>query len=303
MKKEYIRSPFFYVGDKYKIIKQVEPLFPKKINRFIEPFTGGGTVFMNVEAKEFLVNDLNKEIVTIHRMLKKYKNKPDDFFDRVYSTALKYDLSRSFKEDIIPKTLRRQYIKTYYSKYNKEGYNKLKSDYNESDRDPFLLYILMIYGFNRMIRFNKSGLFNLPPGNVDFNKNVVRALEHYFDVFNNKSIKIYNKDYGEFLKKINFQEGDFLYLDPPYLISNCEYNKMWDRTNENELLELLIQLDKQGVKFALSNVVSHKGFENNILKEWISNNGFNVHPIESKYISYHDNNHNGTIEVVVTNYV
>ena len=50
----------------------------------------------------------------------------------------------------------------------------MKDDFNETG-DIILLYLLLIYGFNHMIRFNKSGKFNLPVGNVDFNKNVYKA--------------------------------------------------------------------------------------------------------------------------------
>ena len=41
------------------------------------------------------------------------------------------------------------------------------------------LYLLLIYGFNHMIRFNRAGQFNLPVGNVDFNFNVEQALKDY----------------------------------------------------------------------------------------------------------------------------
>nr|WP_308149923.1 DNA adenine methylase [Spiroplasma sp. AdecLV25b] len=39
------RSPFFYVGDNYKLIKQLNDIFPTNINTLIEPFCGGGSVF------------------------------------------------------------------------------------------------------------------------------------------------------------------------------------------------------------------------------------------------------------------
>ena len=56
------RSPMFYVGDKYKLIKEIKQYFPKDINTFIEPFVGGGTVFLNVEAKKYILNDIDKNI-------------------------------------------------------------------------------------------------------------------------------------------------------------------------------------------------------------------------------------------------
>ena len=52
MKKEVNRSPLFYVGDKYKLISEIKTYFPQCINRFIEPFVGGGSVFLNIDAEE-----------------------------------------------------------------------------------------------------------------------------------------------------------------------------------------------------------------------------------------------------------
>ena len=56
----------------------------------------------------------------------------------------------------------------------------MRSDFNNDKDDMMLLYMLLIYGFNRMLRFNSKGDFNLPVGNVDFNKNVVNALKFIF---------------------------------------------------------------------------------------------------------------------------
>ena len=52
------RSPLFYVGDKYKLIPEIKPLFPGKIRRFIEPFVGGASVTLNVDADSYLLNDI-----------------------------------------------------------------------------------------------------------------------------------------------------------------------------------------------------------------------------------------------------
>jgi len=65
----------------------------------------------------------------------------------------------------------------------------MRSDYNTDKNDFVKLYLLLIYGFNRIIRFNSSGDFNLPVGNVDFNQNVYNALSSYKVFTNNKDIK------------------------------------------------------------------------------------------------------------------
>ena len=191
-------------------------------------------------------------------------------------------------------------MKTYYSKFNKENYNKLKNDYNE-DKDISKLYLLLIYGFNHMIRFNRNGEFNLPVGNVDFNKNVYEAILNYLSFAKDKEIEYSTKDYIDFIKEINFKEGDFIYLDPPYLISNSEYNKNWTSEDEERLYDLLDFLDEKNVYFGLSNMTNHKGNTNEILKERMKK--YIVYEIESNYISRFDNTiKKNSKEVYVTNY-
>lgn len=44
MNDKILRSPFFYVGDKHKLINEIRKFFPQKIDTFVEPFVGGGSV-------------------------------------------------------------------------------------------------------------------------------------------------------------------------------------------------------------------------------------------------------------------
>ena len=81
MKKEVNRSPLFYVGDKYKLISEIKTYFPQSINRFIEPFVGGGSVFLNIDAEEFLLNDIDTNVIDIHKFLCSYSKKPNVFFE------------------------------------------------------------------------------------------------------------------------------------------------------------------------------------------------------------------------------
>lgn len=66
------------------------------------------------------------------------------------------------------------------------------------------LYLLLIYGFNHMIRFNSKGLFNLPVGNVDFNENVYNALKNYIDFIQQNTIIFHNGDYIDFLNHTTY---------------------------------------------------------------------------------------------------
>ena len=299
MNDKILRSPFFYVGDKHKLINEIRKFFPQKIDTFVEPFVGGGSVFMNVQANSYCLNDI--DFIRLHRHLCKCANNQNKLFALIDKLICQYGLSRSYKEDIIPHELKWCFKKTYFARFNKAAYIKMRDDFNQaSQKDMTLLYLLLIYGFNRMLRFNKNGEFNLPVGNVDFNANVVATLKEYFEQVILKRPKWYNKDYKAFIKGLELSERDFIYLDPPYLITFSEYNKLWNEKNEEELLALLDKLNDRGIRFAISNVTHYKGRENTIFTNWCSK--YEVHPIVSNYISYHDNTIKEFNEVLVINY-
>lgn len=301
MKKKILRSPLFYVGDKYKLMGEIGTYFPDNIGKFVEPFVGGGSVFMNTVAEQYYLNDIDSYIIGLHKYLCKAANKHTSFFAHVENIIKAYGLSYSYKEDTVPCELKKQFKKTYFAKYNKVAYEQMRTDFNESPKDDMsVLYLLLIYGFNRMLRFNKSGDFNLPVGNVDFNSNVALTLIDYFQEVKSKKPKWYNLDYKAFLKKIHLSENDFIYLDPPYLITFSEYNKLWNEQDERELLQLLDQLNGRNIRFAISNVTHYKNRRNGIFIDWAQK--YQAHSIKSNYISYHDNSIKQFDEVLITNY-
>ena len=296
MKKGIARSPLFYVGDKYKLIREIKTHFPDNIGRLIEPFVGGGSVFMNVEAEEYLLNDLDRFVIAIHQMLCGYIGRLDDFYNEFVEIVDRYGLSLSYRANVVPDELKKAFPKTYYAKYNKEGYNRMKADFNQGGQ----IDIQMFYGFNRMLRFNKKGEFNLPPGDVDFNANAYEALSDYFTILQNRHIEWNNLDFREFLHGIEYRQNDLIYLDPPYLITFSEYNKFWNDETEHDLLTLLDELNQEGVRFAISNVTHYRGKINEEFLNWSAH--YNSYPIKSNYISFNDNTIKQFNEVLVTNY-
>ena len=301
MKNGIAPSPLFYVGDKYKLIREIKTHFPDNIGRLIEPFVGGGSVFMNVDAEEYLLNDLDRFVIAIHQMLSGYIGRLDDFYNEFVEIVDRYGLSLSYRANVVPDELKKAFPKTYYAKYNKEGYNRMKADFNQGGQiDIQMLYVLLIYGFNRMLRFNKKGEFNLPPGDVDFNANAYEALSDYFTILQNRHIEWNNLDFREFLHGIEYRQNDLIYLDPPYLITFSEYNKFWNDETEHDLLTLLDELNQEGVRFAISNVTHYRGKINEEFLNWSAH--YNSYPIKSNYISFNDNTIKQFNEVLVTNY-
>lgn len=301
MKNGIARSPLFYVGDKYKLIREIKTHLPENIGRLIEPFVGGGSVFMNIEAQSFLLNDADFYVMAIHKLLSSYVGKEDSFFKEFFGLVNKYHLSISYKENTIPPELKKKYPKTYFAKFNKEAYLLMKKDFNNGGKKDILcLYALLIYGFNRMLRFNKKGDFNLPVGDVDFNKNTYEALVDYFRLVGQKHIDWFILDFREFLNNIEYQPNDLVYLDPPYLITFSEYNKFWNEDTEHDLLTILDNLHRRNIHFAISNVTHYKGKINNEFLDWSAQ--YNSYSIKSNYISYNDNSIKSFNEVLVTNF-
>ncbi|MBR2506575.1 MAG: DNA adenine methylase, partial [Bacilli bacterium] len=102
---------------------------------------------------------------------------------------------------------------------------------------------------------------------------------------------------------------DFVYVDPPYLITCATYNEQggWDEAAEKDLLAFLDELHSKHIRFALSNVLRSKGKENRLLIEWLEKNTGKYTAIPLNY-SYSNSNYQTkdktsvSEEVLIINY-
>ena len=295
------RSPLFYVGDKYKLMSQLKLLFPQNISTFYDVFCGGGSASINANAKNYVLNDINSKVIELHNLLIENSNDINSFIEKMHRHIKEYGLSHS--EIILPSGInnyKKLYPKTYFAEYNKKSYRILRQDYNKN-HDVEKLYLLLIYGFNHMIRFNSKNEFNLPVGNLDWNKNVTDALLNYSNWANeSKQIKLFSLDFINFLNISILKKNDFLYFDPPYLITNSEYNKIWTKDDDLRLYDYLDDLNNRDIKWGLSNMLNHKDKTNEYLLKWAKK--YKTYSISSNYISRFDNSiKNGSKEIYVTN--
>lgn len=285
----YIKSPMNYTGGKYKLLPQIKPLFPTDINMFVDLFTGGGNIAVNVEANKIIANDNEKHVIDIYKGFQNGYDSVDEIIECIESYISKYGLSKE----------------------NAEGFNKLRDDYN---RNCFktnyiastMLYVLICYSFNHQFRFNSKGEFNMPFGKnrSQWNDTMKKNLINFHKAITEKNIIFTNKDFRG-LKVEKLKPNDFVYCDPPYLITCATYNEKdgWNEQCEKDLLDLLDNLNSQNVKFALSNVLFSKGKTNDMLIEW--SNKYNVHHLDYTYqnCSYHTKDkETKPDEVLITNY-
>ena len=281
-KNELIKSPLNYTGGKYKLLPQILPLFPSNINTFIDLFTGGCNVGINVKANKIICNDLETVVIDLFKDWQQLDS--IEALNILKETINKYELT----------------------KYNEKGFKQIRTDYNKGNKSWDMFYAMITNAFNYQIRFNKQGEYNMPFGknrscfNSSLEKNFIKFINKLHDL----NIFFLNNDFRK-LDINQLGKNDFVYCDPPYLITCASYNECggWNNILENELLNLLDKLNSKGIKFGLSNVLENKGKCNLILKKWIAN--YNVKYLNNTYgnCNYHaKDKSNNTVEIFVTNY-
>ncbi|MCI8561390.1 MAG: Dam family site-specific DNA-(adenine-N6)-methyltransferase [Dorea sp.] len=303
--KEMIPSALNYTGGKYKLLPQILSLFPKDADKAVDLFCGGCNVGINLDCSKVQFNDANKYLMGVLDTFKRLSK--DEVFEWLYSTIDKYSLSLVSKNGY-------RYYGCESSKglgaYNKEGYDRLKGDFNrkenQDDEYYLMLYLLIVYSFNNQIRFNKRGEFNLPVGKRDFNARMQKKLERFLCRIKSGDYDFTNKDFRE-IKPEGYTDKSFFYADPPYLITCATYNEQagWTKKDEYDLLSYLEELDKHKIRFALSNVLESKGKKNDILAAWIEKHkNFKVIALDYDYLNsnYHTKRKGITKEVLVVNY-
>jgi len=261
-----VKSPVNYIGGKTKILNQILPLFPKEINQFVDLFAGGCNVGINANANKIYFND--NLIYLIEMYLAFYNSDLQTILNHINNRIAEYNLSLT----------------------NEIGFKELRNYYNK-EKNPLDLFLLISYSFNHQIRFNNDHEFNNPFGRErsSFNASMKQNLEMFHNRLKQNNIEFSSKSFEEFDFSI-LSENDFVYADPPYLITTGTYNdgkrgfKGWTEKEERELLKILDKLNNQKIKFALSNVLEHKGKSNEILKKWINSNAdYKINFIDVNY--------------------
>lgn len=74
MQDRLIQSPLNYTGGKYKLLSQILPFFPKKIELALDLFCGGANVGLNLNSKKLILNDKEKELIRLFEYFKKHQN-------------------------------------------------------------------------------------------------------------------------------------------------------------------------------------------------------------------------------------
>lgn len=266
-------SLFPYIGSKKMLLKKIDKYFPDTINNYYEPFIGGGSVFFYLneqyKIKKNYINDLDSDLINVFKTIKndkkillKYLSKLDKLHSKKdFQTSV--DIFNTLKQN---KTL----VAAIYFFIAKRSFNG-RFNYNKYDN---------------MIKPNYANDFK--------NKHIYdeEIINKISTLLGNTNIS--NLNYIDFLSTKHFKKDDFVFMDPPYLMTNSQYfyKNDFDLDEYNKLYDLCYKLDKKNVNFMLT---TNKHFQ---IKKLFKD--FNIKTVE-KYS--HISRGKGTeYEYVITNY-
>ena len=280
-----IKSPLNYTGGKFKLVGALRWHFPDNIKTFVDLFAGGLNVTLNIEAQKYIVNDRLHFLIDLFKHLREIG--AESAVLGVESIVERYGLSKT----------------------SKEGYLKLRRDFNLSEKkDPLIFFSLIAHAFNYQIRFNGRHEFNMPfgKGKCDFSSTMRANLIAMCENLQRKEIAFMSEDFRS-VDLSGMGEEDFLYCDPPYLITTATYNDGkrgfggWGEESERALYRILDGAHNRGVRFALSNVIVAGGKENEMLREWSS--AYRVIELKGRFSHFRKGEGSkGEGEVLIVNY-
>lgn len=321
--------PFFkYPGGKMSELPLVQKYKPEVITRYFEPFLGGASIYLNMNIKDSFVNDYSKDLfdlyvaikdqnkriksflVNINNLWKKIeKDVLKDDFDAVgldYDKFIKYQensLKRKNKtleniskeKDLMDKSFDMMKETSYKTAF----YMLMRDLYNEDKtyKKTAAFFFLREYCYSSMFRFSKTGKFNVPYGGYSYNKKYMDIkIMHMFNdetkkYFENTSI--YNLDFEKFFNLFDFDEDDFIFLDPPYDSDFSTYDN--NSFGRNEQVRLRDCLSKIKAKWML--IIKKTDFIYDLYKD------FKIYEYDMKYmVSFKNRNKKDVKHLLITNY-
>ncbi|MFQ5659901.1 MAG: Dam family site-specific DNA-(adenine-N6)-methyltransferase [Gammaproteobacteria bacterium] len=224
-----IRPPLKWAGGKYRILEQIRQLLPGG-NRLIEPFVGSGVVFLNTHYRRYILNDINNDLITFYKILKK---EGAGFID---------------------------YCRRYFEPENnaEQQYYAFREEFNTT-RDKVKKSALFVYlnkhGYNGLCRYNASGKMNVPFGRHRKPHLPEKEMLHFVKRSQHAALKC--EDFEAVMKTAS--PGDVIYCDPPYVPLNdtayfTSYSAAGFNSEKQERLALAArEASRKGIPVLISN--------------------------------------------------
>ena len=295
---DVVRPFVKWAGGKGSLIPQITKYYPfelknGRIEKYVEPFVGGGAVLIDIlqkyEVQEEYEFDINKDLINYYNVIKfnvedlnkKNKKKEKEFL------SLDNEKRKNYFYDV------------------REEYNSYVLDAEPNVKRASEFIFLNRTCFNGLHRVNRNGKFNVPFGKYKnptiCDSSNLRNLS--------KLIKDVLFEYGDYKKSEEIiDRNTFVYFDPPYRpLSDTSgftsYTKEdFNDEKQKELAEYFNLLSTRNAKLMLSNsnpknVDSNDNFFEDIYR------GFNINEVSAKRMINSNSEGRGEIsELLITNY-
>ncbi|MED4884406.1 DNA adenine methylase [Bacillus smithii] len=175
-----------WAGGKSQMLNVLVPNVPKKYNKYIEPFVGGGALFFELSPERAIISDSNPELINLYKIIAENVNELIELLKEMKNDEEFYYRIRALN----PETL------------------------TNIERAARTLYLNRTC-YNGLYRVNKKGEFNVPFGKY---KNPKICDEENLQAASEvlKNAIIIHGDYKDVLQEYA-EPGDFIFLDPPYI--------------------------------------------------------------------------------------
>jgi len=293
-------KPFVkWAGGKGSLLSQISKYYPDelkngRIEKYVEPFVGGGAVLINIlqdyDVKEAYAFDINMDLINSYNVIKfnvdelinKLKKKEDDY--------IKLDLES-----------RKKYYYEVREKYN--SYVIKENELSVERAEEFIF--LNRTCFNGLYRVNKNGKYNVPMGNY---KNPTICDEGNLKALS-KLIENVRFEYGSYTNSdFHADENTFIYFDPPYRPLNItsgftSYTKEdFNDDDQRELALFYSIVHSRNSKLMLSNSNPKNTNQDDTFFEDIYSE-FNINEVYAKRMINANSKGRGEIsELLITNY-
>ncbi|MDA0911380.1 MAG: Dam family site-specific DNA-(adenine-N6)-methyltransferase [Proteobacteria bacterium] len=224
------QRPFLkWAGGKFQIVDKIRLSLPQG-NRLIEPFVGAGSVFLNTSFEQYVLNDINQDLIGVFNILKQEKERFIGFVKELFG---------------VENNSRSRFIQLR-DKFNLTDDLRLKSA---------LFIYLNRHAYNGLMRYNQSGQFNTSFG--DYKKPYFPDSEMLAFAKRLNQAKLYCGDFEQVMSMA--KKGDVVYCDPPYVplsvtANFTKYQGEGFGLNEQERLVLKAkELAKKGIPVIISN--------------------------------------------------
>jgi DNA adenine methylase len=221
--------PFKTQGIKSKLVPLIKSFVPiDNAITWIEPFMGSAVVGLNIAKRNAIFADINPHII--------------NFYNQLKSGAIDSTIVREFLTE----------QGALLAEKNDEYYYLVRERFNEK-HDPLDFLFLNRSCFNGMIRFNRSGCYNVPYGHKRYRfakayiSKIVNQVRRFEEIVRYNNWVFLCQSFENTIKMAD--ENSFIYCDPPYIGRNVDYYDSW---NEEQEIRLKTCLLESKAKFMLS---------------------------------------------------